>query len=35
MDKRTEAESEALELDEKHVADDIEKTISQPLSIEG
>jgi hypothetical protein len=35
MDKRTEAEAEALELDEKHVADDIEKAIPQPMSIEG
>lgn len=34
MEKRTEPEAEALELDEKHVADGIEEAIPQPLSIE-
>ena len=35
MEKRTDVDVEALELDEKHVADDIEKALPQPMSIEG
>ncbi|MGI9648102.1 MAG: hypothetical protein ACR2OI_06250 [Acidimicrobiia bacterium] len=34
MDKSNDVDADALELDEKHVADDIEKAIPEPMSIE-